>query len=74
MAREDLQKKGVDYKETFVPVASLTTLRILLQLIASENLELDQMDVVSAFLNGSIDMLVFLMQPEGFDLKHSIRY
>jgi len=68
VARGDLQKKGVDYKETFTPVASLTTLRILLQLIASEDLELDQMDVVSAFLNGSIDMLVFLMQPEGFDL------
>jgi len=72
VARGDLQKKGVDYKETFAPVASLTTLRILLQLIASEDLELDQMDVVSAFLNGSIDILVFLIQPEGFDLGGGI--
>ena len=67
MVRGDLQKKGVDYKETFAPVASLTTLRILLQLVTSEDLELDQIDIMSAFLNGSINMLIFLMQPEGFD-------
>jgi len=50
------------------------TLRILLQLIANEDLELDQMDVVSIFLNGSINILVFLMQLECFDLRGGVCY
>ena len=72
VARGDLQRKGLDYKETFAPVASLITLRILLALAAVMGLEIDQMDVVSAFLNGLIDTLFFLKQPEGFRLDDSV--
>lgn len=68
VARGDLQRKGVDYNETFAPVASLASLRIMLTVAASMGLCIQQMDVVSAFLNGTIDTLVFLRHPEGFDL------
>jgi len=63
-----LQKKDLDYKETFAPVGNLVTLRILLAKVAAEDLELNQADVISAFLNGKIDTLVFLTQAEGFTL------
>ena len=68
VVRGDLQKKGIDYNETFAPVANLVTLRLLFALVAFHDLELDQLDVVSAFLNGSIDTAVFLRQPQGFTL------
>ena len=50
VARGDLQKKGIDYKETFAPVAMLVSLRILLTCVVLLDLELDQLDVVGAFL------------------------
>jgi len=68
VARGDLQKKGLDYNESFAPVASLATLRMVLAIVAKQDLEIDQGDVISTFLNGKIDTLVFLLQPEGFKL------
>jgi len=68
LARGDSQQKGIDYNETFAPVASLTTLRIVLSIAARLGLSMDQMDVISAFLNGLIDTIVYLTQPEGFSL------
>ena len=41
-------------------------------MIASKNFKLDQMDVVFAFVNESIHILIFLMQPEGFNLGDSV--
>ena len=51
-----------------MPVAKLTTIRILFTLVATLDLELDHLDVVSVFLNGDIDTTVFLKQPQGFVL------
>ena len=65
----DLQRKGVDYFETFAPVANLISLRILLTVVCIQDLELDQLDMVSAFLNGVIDTTVFLHQPQGFSVR-----
>jgi hypothetical protein len=60
------QYYGIDYEETFAPVASYKSLRVLLAIAALMNLKLHQLDVVSAFLNGKIDKEIYLEQPEGF--------
>ena len=46
------QRKGIDYTEIFSHVVKLTSIRILLSVVASENLHLEQMDVKIAFLHG----------------------
>lgn len=71
VVRGDKQIKDVDYTETFALVAKLSTIRILFTLVASLDLELDHLDVVSAFLNGDIDTTVYLKQPQGFIIDTS---
>ncbi|WVZ81003.1 hypothetical protein U9M48_028430 [Paspalum notatum var. saurae] len=60
-------KKGIDYEETFAPVARLEAIRILLAFAASKGFKLQQMDVKSAFLNGFIEEEVYVRQPPGFE-------
>ena len=60
------QKEGIDYKETYAPVAKLTSVRSLLGVAAMHNLEIHQMDVKTAFLNGDLEEEMFMEQPEGF--------
>jgi len=61
------QKEGIDYGETFAPVARLEAIRILLAFAASRGYKLYQMDVKSAFLNGFIEEEVYVKQPPGFE-------
>lgn len=65
-ARGFQQVYGVDYTETFAPVVKFTSIRTLLSLVAVMDLELEQMDVVTAFLNGDLDEDIYMEQPEGF--------
>jgi transposase InsO family protein len=60
------QRVGIDFNETFAPVAHSESHRILLSLIPKMNLKLRQADVVNAFLCGDIDCDIFMKQPEGF--------
>ena len=60
------QLYGTDYTETFAPVVKLSTVRTLLALVASMDLELEQMDVVTAFLNGDLEEDIYMEVPEGF--------
>jgi hypothetical protein len=60
------QTKGIDYAETFAPVAKLNTLRMLIALATKYHWKLHQLDVKSAFLNGELKEEVYLTQPEGF--------
>jgi hypothetical protein len=60
------QVQGVDYDETFSPVAMFKSIRILLAIVAFHDYEIWQMDVKTAFLNGNIDEELYMMQPEGF--------
>ncbi|GJS57398.1 zinc finger, CCHC-type containing protein [Tanacetum coccineum] len=60
------QKEGIDYFDTYAPVARITTVRFLIALAAIHNLVIHQMDVKTAFLNGDLEEQVYMKQPEGF--------
>jgi hypothetical protein len=61
------QKEGIDYEETFAPVAHLEAIRILLAFSVAKGFKLYQMDVKSAFLNGFLEEQVYVKQPPGFE-------
>jgi hypothetical protein len=60
------QRKGIDYTETFSPVSKKDSFQIVMVLVAHYDLELHQMDVKTAFLNGGLQENVYMAQPEGF--------
>nr|GEV23882.1 zinc finger, CCHC-type [Tanacetum cinerariifolium] len=60
------QKEGIDYFDTYAPVAHITTIRLLLALAAIHNLVVHQMDAKTTLLNGDLDEEVYMKQPEGF--------
>ncbi|GJY70053.1 retrovirus-related pol polyprotein from transposon TNT 1-94 [Tanacetum coccineum] len=60
------QQEGIDYDETYAPVARLESIRILLAYACALYFKLFQMDVKSAFLNGFINGEVYVAQPPGF--------
>jgi hypothetical protein len=74
VAKGYAQVTGLDFEETFAPVARLESIRILLAYAAHHSFKLFQMDVKSAFLNGPIKEKVYVEQPPGFEddryLKH----
>ena len=61
------QIEGIDFDETFAPVARLEAIRILLSFACYKGFKLKQMDVKSAFLNGDLKEEVFVEQPPGFE-------
>ncbi|GJR00330.1 retrotransposon protein, putative, ty1-copia subclass [Tanacetum coccineum] len=60
------QTYGVDYEETFLLVADIKAIRILIAIAAYYDYEIWQMDVKTAFLNGRLNKYVYMVQPEGF--------
>ena len=54
MAKGYTQREGIDYKQTFSPVSTKDSFRIIMALVAHYDLELHQMDVKTAFLNGDL--------------------
>ncbi|GJR14333.1 retrovirus-related pol polyprotein from transposon TNT 1-94 [Tanacetum coccineum] len=65
------QQEGIDYDETYAPVARLESIRILLAYACALDFKLFQMDVKSAFLNGFINEEVYVAQPPGFVFYHT---
>ncbi|KAL0394331.1 UNVERIFIED_CONTAM: Retrovirus-related Pol polyprotein from transposon TNT 1-94 [Sesamum latifolium] len=61
-----IQRPGVDFEETYSPVAMAKSIRILLAIAAWYDYEIWQMDVKTAFLNGFVEEKIFMDQPEGF--------
>ncbi|KAJ9539488.1 hypothetical protein OSB04_032221 [Centaurea solstitialis] len=67
VAKGFTQTHGINYDETFSPVAMLKSIRILMAILAYFNYEIWQMDVKTAFLNGKLTEDVYMEQPEGFE-------
>lgn len=63
------QKFGLDYDETFCPVVRFESVRTVIALAAQHGLQLQQMDVTTAFLNGELQEEVYMKQPEGFAVR-----
>ncbi|GJY94597.1 putative ribonuclease H-like domain-containing protein [Tanacetum coccineum] len=65
------QEAGIDFEESFAPVARLEAIRLFIAHAASMNMVIFQMDVKTAFLNGELNEVVYVSQPEGFvDPEH----
>ena len=60
------QKEDLDFFDTFSPVSRITSIRLLISIAAIHNLEIHQMDVKTAFLNGDLEEEIYMDQPEGF--------
>ena len=60
------QKEGHDLFDTYSPVTRIASIRVLLAIVALHNLEIHQMDVKTAFLNGDLEEEIYMEQPEGF--------
>nr|CAH66391.1 OSIGBa0134J07.9 [Oryza sativa] len=63
------QKPGIDYYETYAPVARLETIRTIIALAAQKRWKIYQLDVKSAFLNGYLDEEIYVEQPEWFSVQ-----
>nr|GEY26069.1 retrotransposon protein, putative, Ty1-copia subclass [Tanacetum cinerariifolium] len=66
VAKGFTQTYGVDYEETFSPVANIRAIRILIAIAAYYDYEIWQMNNKTAFLNGFLDEEIYMEQPEGF--------
>ncbi|GJT64459.1 retrovirus-related pol polyprotein from transposon TNT 1-94 [Tanacetum coccineum] len=66
VARGYHQEEGIDFEESFAPVARLEAIRIFLAFTAHMNMVVYQMDIKSAFLNGNLWGEVYVSQPDGF--------
>ncbi|KAA3485265.1 pleiotropic drug resistance protein 3-like [Gossypium australe] len=60
------QQYGIDFMETFAPVAKLDTIKLLFALAAQKQWRIHQLDVKSAFLNGFLKEEIYIEQPDGF--------
>nr|ABA97586.1 retrotransposon protein, putative, Ty1-copia subclass [Oryza sativa Japonica Group] len=69
VAKGYTQKEGVDFFDTYSPVALLTTIPVLLTLAASHGLLVHQMDVKTTFLNGELEEEIYMDQPDGYVLE-----
>ncbi|XP_052622580.1 retrovirus-related Pol polyprotein from transposon RE1 isoform X1 [Lactuca sativa] len=67
------QREGIDYEETFSPVAKIVTVRVVITLAVNNSWPLYQVDINNAFLYGNLSESVYMCQPEGYHFKDDIR-
>ena len=58
--------RGIDYIKVFSSIVKMTTIKLVLSIIAVEDLRLEQLDVKTSFLHGDLDEDIYMQQPEGF--------
>ena len=68
-----MQREGTDYNEIFSPISCKDSFRIIMAFVVHYNLELYQMDVKTAFLNGDLEENVYMAQPKGFVMEEKER-
>ena len=71
VAKGYVQRYEIDYEEIFAPVARIETIRLLINLAATNGWEIHHLDVKTAFLYGELKETVYVMQPEGYEVKGS---
>ena len=71
MAQGFSQRPGIDYEETYSPVMDIITFRYLISLVVSEKLNMQLMDVVTAYLYGDLDSEIYMRVPDGISLPNS---
>ena len=59
------QKKGIEFDEIFSPVVKMSSIRVVLGMAESMNLEIEQLDVKTAFLHGDLEEEIYMEQPKG---------
>lgn len=69
VAKGYAQRFGIDYTEVYAPVARWDTIRMIIALAAQQNWSIYQLDVKSAFLHGELSEVVYVEQPQGFEVK-----
>jgi hypothetical protein len=68
VARGFVQREGIDFDDTFAPVARMKSVQLLFALAAQEGWRVYHMDIKSAFLNGDLKEEVYVHQPPGFTI------
>jgi hypothetical protein len=68
------QVHGIDYDETFAPVAKMDSIRFTLAIVAAKGWEFHQMDVNNAFLHGDLSEEIYMEKPQGFMQDSSLVY
>ncbi len=68
------QRNGVDFNEIFSLVVKMSSIRTMLSLTATLNLEVEQMDVKKAFLHGDLEEEIYMKQPDGFLVEGKEEY
>ena len=63
------QKQGIDFNEIFSLVMKMTSIRVVLGLVASMDLKFEQLDVKTAYLHGDLKEKIYMEQPEGFEVR-----
>ena len=66
VAKRCSQVEGVDFGKPFVPMAQFNTIRVILAIGAAMGLEMHQKNVKTTFLNGELEVVIYIEQPEGF--------
>ena len=63
------QKKGIDFDEIFSHVVKMTSIHIVLSIVATKDLHLEHLDVKTTFLHGNLDEEIYMAQPQRFEVK-----